>query len=635
MWTVWVSMTEEDTDKEGMAECGACRAVVPVDSTECPGCGVSFTGVSDTSLGECGACGALVPLDSRSCPQCGVVFVADDVIQILADWLNATGLSVVDLFKRFDTNGDGVIEAQEFKTGLLALNIADLPESQVNRLVDTLDEDGNGVIDLEELESTFTPPDNKPSKEVGPEDEEEESDDQEDASEEEESDDQEDASEEEDLEDDAPEEVESEGEDEEDDSDDGEEDADDGDQESDGSEEEEDDDSDDEEEEIPDTPLGRMVKSFKDAGYNAQAAFEHMDVNNDGQIDREELNSALTQFGGGVISDDDVDEVMAEVDFDENGSISIEELVVAFGETFEDEEEKAANEEKSDSATSKEFPSDLQKKLMSKKANDIFWPIMHALFGLFMVLWIANGLGIFVSGEGGIIEHTGDAFVDADDNLINEGDSTACDPSIHDCANSLTPLAGDGAGSMPAGFYWDGILMIILGAIGLGGSLYAHLVLMKQWRAKAKGDSTEETESDEDNSDEKDSDDEAEDEDAGDSEDSDEDSDDEESEDDDDEDSDEDSDEEEDSEDEDTDEDSDDDEDSDEDSDDDEDSEDDGEDGDEGEDIDVGSRVGVELDGEEIFGTILEFDDDAETVIIEDEETGDEIEAPQDSMFLE
>lgn len=618
MWTVWVSMTEEDTDKEGMAECGACRAVVPVDSTECPGCGVSFTGVSDTSLGECGACGALVPLDSRSCPQCGVVFVADDVIQILADWLNATGLSVVDLFKRFDENGDGVIEAQEFKTGLLALNIADLPESQVNRLVDTLDEDGNGVIDLQELESTFTPPDNQPSKKVGPEDEEEESDNQEEDSEEE------------DSEDEAPEEVESEVEDEEADSDDGEEGADD-EQESDDSEEEEDDDSEEEEdddseeeEEIPDTPLGRMVKSFKDAGYNAQAAFEHMDVNNDGQIDKEELNTALTQFGGGVISDDDVDEVMAEVDFDENGSISIEELVVAFGETFEVEEEKSTDEEKSDTTTSKEFPTDLQKKLMSKKANDIFWPIMHALFGLFMVLWIANGLGIFVSGEGGAIEHVGDSFIDADGNLIDEGDSTACDPSRHDCANSLTPLSGDGAGSMPAGFYWDGILMIILGAIGLGGSLYAHLVLMKQWRAKAKGDSTEETESDEN-----DSDDEAEDEDAGDSEDSDdeedsdEDSDDEESE-DEEEDSDEDSDDDEESED-----------DEDEDSDEDSDEEDSEDDGDEGEDIDVGSRVGVELDGEEIFGTILEFDDDADTVIIEDEETGDEIEAPQDSMFLE
>lgn len=618
MWTVWVSMTEEDTDKEGMAECGACRAVVPVDSTECPECGVSFTGVSDTSLGECGACGALVPLDSRSCPQCGVVFVADDVIQILADWLNATGLSVVDLFKRFDENGDGVIEAQEFKTGLLALNIADLPESQVNRLVDTLDEDGNGVIDLQELESTFTPPDNQPSKKVGPEDEEEESDNQEEDSEEE------------DSEDEAPEEVESEVEDEEADSDDGEEGADD-EQESDDSEEEEDDDSEEEEdddseeeEEIPDTPLGRMVKSFKDAGYNAQAAFEHMDVNNDGQIDKEELNTALTQFGGGVISDDDVDEVMAEVDFDENGSISIEELVVAFGETFEVEEEKSTEEEKSDTTTSKEFPTDLQKKLMSKKANDIFWPIMHALFGLFMVLWIANGLGIFVSGEGGAIEHVGDSFIDADGNLIDEGDSTACDPSRHDCANSLTPLSGDGAGSMPAGFYWDGILMIILGAIGLGGSLYAHLVLMKQWRAKAKGDSTEETESDEN-----DSDDEAEDEDAGDSEDSDdeedsdEDSDDEESE-DEEEDSDEDSDDDEESED-----------DEDEDSDEDSDEEDSEDDGDEGEDIDVGSRVGVELDGEEIFGTILEFDDDADTVIIEDEETGDEIEAPQDSMFLE
>ena len=613
-------MTDEDTDKEGMAECGACRAVVPVDSTECPGCGVSFTGVSDTSLGECGACGALVPLDSRSCSQCGVVFVADDVIQILADWLNATGLSVVDLFKRFDTNGDGVIEAQEFKTGLLALNIADLPESQVNRLVEALDDDGNGVIDLEELESTFTPPDNQPLKEVGPSQKSSQSE----SSQVEESQDSKDDEEPEvESEDDSGDEEESEEDEEvpteEDDSLDEEDSA----EAEDVSPEDEDEDDSEDEDEIedvvPDTPLGRMIKSFKDSGYNAQAAFEHMDVNNDGEIDKDELKEALTQFGGGVISDEDVEEVMNEVDFDENGTISIEELVAAFGEEFEIIPEETSEQDEVKVSESKEFPTELQKKLMSKKANDVFWPIMHSLFGLFMILWIANGLGVFVDGEGGNIIHSGESFIDDNGNVVNDGDSTACDPKVgHECSNSLTPLSGDGAGSMPAGFYWDGILMIILGAIGLGGSLYAHLVLMKEWRARVKkdsGDSDKDSDSDDDSEDGE--------EDNTKSEDGKEDSDDEDDEDSDDED-DEDSDEEDD-------EDSDDEDDEDSDDKDDEDSDED----DEEEDIDIGSRVGVELDGEEIFGVIIEFDDDADTVIIEDEETGDEIEAPQDSMFLE
>ena len=75
-------MAEEENEKVAMAECGACRAVIPIDSEECPECNTKFTGVSDEALGECGACNALVPLDSTRCPECGVVFVADDVVDI-------------------------------------------------------------------------------------------------------------------------------------------------------------------------------------------------------------------------------------------------------------------------------------------------------------------------------------------------------------------------------------------------------------------------------------------------------------------------------------------------------------------------------------------------------------------------
>ena len=46
-------MSDENEDTP-MAECGSCRAIVPVDSSECPECGISFSGVSDEALGECG-----------------------------------------------------------------------------------------------------------------------------------------------------------------------------------------------------------------------------------------------------------------------------------------------------------------------------------------------------------------------------------------------------------------------------------------------------------------------------------------------------------------------------------------------------------------------------------------------------
>jgi len=595
-------MSENDDAKDGMAECGACRLVVPVDSEECPGCGISFTGVSETSLGECGACGALVPLESKACPQCGVVFVADDVISILGDWLSATGLTVEDLFKRFDENKDGVIEAHEFKSGLLALNIADLPESQVDRLVKALDDDGDGVIDLAELESTFAPTDNSPTKEVKPEEEEteetaeDEDSTEDDSSEEEGSEAEETAEDEDSTEDDSSEEEGSDAEGEE-----AEETAEEEDSTEDDSSEEEDS---TEEEEIPDTPLARMVENFKDAGYDVKEAFEHMDVNNDGEIDGEEMTKALTEFGGGTIDENDVSAVMEELDLDDNGVITLDELMVAFGVPAE-EEEPEEDEKPKEKAKPKEGPTDLQKKLMSKKANDIFWPIMHTLFAVFALLWVLNGMGTFVDGTGGSIEF--------------EEKTVKCDPELHGkCKNSLTPFSGDGlTSSMPAGFYADGIFFMVLGFAGLGGSLYVHLVLMKTWRAKAKGDEGEDEETSEEDSDSKE---------GEDSDDEKEDSDDDESDDD--------GDEESDDEDDDESDDDDDDEESDDDDDDESDDDDDDEESDD-DDIDVGSRVGVEVDGEEIFGTIISFDDKKDSVTIEDEETGDEIEAPQDSMFLE
>ena len=52
------------------------------------------------------------------------------------------------------------------------------------------------------------------------------------------------------------------------------------------------------------------------------------------------------------------------------------------------------------------------------------------------------------------------------------------------------------------------------------------------------------------------------------------------------------------------------------------------------EETDIGSYVGLDIDGEEYYGTIVEFDDEEETVTIEEEETGDEIVGYQDEMFI-
>ena len=148
-------MADEEKQLVGMAECGACRAIIPIDTDVCPDCGTSFSGVSEEALGECGACKALVPLDSTRCSECGVLFVADDVVDILRQWIADTGINIRKLFDKFDTNDDGTIDSQELKSGLLSLKLADLPPSQIDRLVEEIDADGNGVIDFDEFVQAF------------------------------------------------------------------------------------------------------------------------------------------------------------------------------------------------------------------------------------------------------------------------------------------------------------------------------------------------------------------------------------------------------------------------------------------------------------------------------------------------
>ena len=57
---------------------------------------------------------------------------------------------------------------------------------------------------------------------------------------------------------------------------------------------------------------------------------------------------------------------------------------------------------------------------------------------------------------------------------------------------------------------------------------------------------------------------------------------------------------------------------------------------DEGDDeIDIGSHIGMTLDDEEVFGVIIEFDDEEETVTIKEDGSGDLVTGYQEDMFLE
>ena len=623
-------MSEDKTEEVATGECGACRAVIPLDSTKCPECNVSFTGVSDEALGECGACGGLVPLDSTKCTHCGTVFIADDVVDVLRNWLATTGITIPILFNKFDKDGDGQIDSSELKSGLLSLNLADLPPSQVERLIETIDADGDGRIDLAELHKTITGDDlpedeandesiadmDEPEEEGDAESEEEhetESKEEVETETEEVEDDTEDEAEQEEvesesgLEEEDTEEPEVEGESDEPESEDEEvaeeetsEVEDDTVEESSGEDDETEETQSEEVESSEEVPLIRKIADAMDEMETSPAQFfRSIDRDANGRVDVVELMNELNKLFDDEIGHEAIEEFLSEVDDDNDRTVDMIEFITAL-ENLADADE-ATDDRAVISKPSKPFPTDMQKRMMGKQWNEYVWPLIHLAFGLFIALWVVNGFGVIVDGTGGPIE------LETKGNLLPpaglaEGDSYPCDPAIQegDCKNSLTPLSGKSS-SMPAGFYWDGILFMILGAAGLVGSLYMHLVLMPNWRGRAKAmkevqndqaDASTESESEEDNI-------EDEMEEAL----------------------------EEDFEEEEL----------------DDDSEEDSEEGDDSEEedaegegeIDIGSHIGLTLEDEEVFGTIIEFDDEDETVTIEEDETGDIITGYQEDMFVE
>ena len=610
-------MSDETNEEIAMAECGACRAIVPLNSESCPECSISFSGVSDDALGECGACKGLVPLDSTKCTHCGTIFVADDVVDVLRKWLSETGITIPILFTKFDKDGDGRIDSSELKSGLLSLNLADLPPSQVERLIETIDEDGDGQIDLAELHETITGEkyfedskdiSSKDSEVEESEDEGEESD-EESGDEEEESDDEESGDEEEEESDD-----EESDDEEEEESDDGESD----DEEEEDSDDEEEEESDDELEDIDDiiddideeldedveskSILQLISDAMDESGDSPNKFFNSLDKDGNGNVSVEEFTSAIEGLIGEDVSSKDIESFLVNTDDDGDGGIDIIEFVSAL-ESLDDADDAVDDDARLSPKVDKPFPTDMQKKMMGKQWNDVVWPLIHMVIGLFIAAWLINAMGgigpLSVDGTGGNVELESKTGLGLPSQGLYDGDIYPCDPEIQvgDCRNSLTPFSGDSS-SMPAGFYFDGILMMLLGGLGLTGSLIMHFMIVPGWRARAKAmkeveDDTEDARSE----DSEDDDDETEDDEESDDEEEDSDEEDEESED-----------EEEDS---------------------------DEEEAGDDDDIDIGSHIGLTFDDEEVFGVIVEFDDDEETVTIEEDGTGDLVTGYQEDMFLE
>ena len=75
---------------------------------------------------------------------------APPINQQLKDALASNAVKVIDLFKSWDDNGDGLIERKEFEQGLRALGL-DVPTSIINDLFYSWDSDGSGELSMREV----------------------------------------------------------------------------------------------------------------------------------------------------------------------------------------------------------------------------------------------------------------------------------------------------------------------------------------------------------------------------------------------------------------------------------------------------------------------------------------------------
>ena len=596
----------ESTEYIETAQCGACQEEIPADSESCPKCDVSFSGVKEVNMGECGSCKTIVSLDSKSCPNCSIAFVLDDLLQSVSDWMNSDGLSVEDVFGKWDHNDDGVLSGFEIKEGLIKADIAVLPKTEIERFIHQLDLDNDSKISLTELstalmldgqdsteedDSEEEPTDSADESEETQTDSEEESDassDEEDEPEENEADEEESADEEPEADDD---EADDDG-DTDDDEDSDEESDDDGDDDSDndgdsedgddsGEDEDSDEDSDDNEDKEELSLIDQLSNLVRESDDNIKSSFNEFDTNKDKRISANEFRETVEKYFSDSFGEGKINELMDALDEDEDGNIDLIEFVDGI-ESPETVKDTIKEKKKPDG------PSDARIWIMRNEEN--IFPIGWSLAGLTLILSVINVYGFFSSifscNEGN------NAWL-----LNNEWCAN------HTKLNLLNIFSPSDAASWSESGSWgipDIILVLILVAL-IGTSIWFRSTV-KAWKVEHRKKKTSEDSEEEDEETST-----SEDNESNDVSDKDDDSDNGEEDSSDDEDKD--------------------------DGDSDDEDEDDG-DADDAE-IEVGSKVGVDHDGEEWNGEIIEFDEDDDEVLVKDNDSGEEYWVPFDALFVD
>ncbi|RAH14085.1 MAG: hypothetical protein CMB56_006565 [Methanobacteriota archaeon] len=93
---------------------------------------------------------------------------SNDILWDIRDYLDKNNKTLKDVFKDLDEDNSEKISVDEFRSGLLNLDIANMSESAVNNLVKVLDENNDGEISLDEFKAAYND-DNLPAKIVNPE----------------------------------------------------------------------------------------------------------------------------------------------------------------------------------------------------------------------------------------------------------------------------------------------------------------------------------------------------------------------------------------------------------------------------------------------------------------------------------
>ena len=459
-------MSDESTQDIPMAECGACRAIIPLDSKSCSSCGIHFGGVSEETLGECGACGKLQPVDSEKCTECGVSFTGEEP---------ETEEEVVPAEE--PEVEEEVVPAEEPEVEEEVVPAADSTDDAETIDLDNEAEESSDVQDEESKDADAQiNPFRKPASEDSSED---------------------DAT----VESEVEAIVDSENEE--------------------GAELQNDSTEEDEDDSNMEYWRTTVVVAFEnlalaiaESGMTASEAFVTVDGNDDKLIDAPELQKGIEEISGELLTANQVEAILEYLDTNENNRVDPHELVQA----LEDLKIGIKPGKMPKPKKEKEFPSIVQKFLMGKSANDIYYPIAYFLMVTFIGIWVVNGTGLLVDGTGGTIIYEGHSdssgevdyanwnicesgienIPDPCFGLVFKGGLYPCDPAIDpgECSNSLTLFSGDnGASSMPSGFYTDGIIMIILGIIGLAAITFLHLVYAPSLRNKVSGKDSEQEDS--------------------------------------------------------------------------------------------------------------------------------------------